>query len=161
MGEQIGRGTTQGLWDYACELYRREGSEQLLLGLQDDQGADVLLLIAACWVGLRGIDLDVGEWRDVVVWHTPWREQVIEPLRRVRRHLLGHTGRSSLYEQVKAAELAAEKEQLVRLESYLGQRGQVSTGQGVLQALRACCAGQGIDAGKGMERRLDSLAQLA
>lgn len=112
MAEQIGSGAAADLWRYACELYGREGSEQLLLGLQNDQGADVLLLIAACWVANLGLELEAGDWREVVAWQTPFRERVIEPLRQVRRNLLAQTGRSALYEQVKAAELAAEKAQL-------------------------------------------------
>lgn len=161
MAEQIGSGAAADLWRYACELYGREGSEQLLLGLQNDQGADVLLLIAACWVANLGLELEAGDWREVVAWQTPFRERVIEPLRQVRRNLLAQTGRSALYEQVKAAELAAEKAQLMRLEEYLAQRGQVSAEQSVQAVLLACCAGQGIQADEKVERRLDSLAQLA
>lgn len=160
MAEQIQSGAAEGLWRYACDFYAREGSEHLLLALQDEQGADVLLLIAACWVASRSLALDDGEWQAVVAWQTPFREQIIEPLRQARRSLLAQTGRSALYDQVKAAELAAEKAQLMRLESHLAQRGKYSK-PSVVQELLACCTAQEIQLEGAMKKRLDSLAQLA
>ena len=39
-----------GLADYAGWLYGQPGMQELLLGLQDEHGEDVLLLLTACWL---------------------------------------------------------------------------------------------------------------
>src|SRR5690606_27078201 len=74
-----------GLSDYAGWLYARPGMQALLLGLQDEAGQDVLLLLTACWLGQRKVPVEAQLWRSLQVLQAPWRQQVIEPLRQVRR----------------------------------------------------------------------------
>lgn len=148
------------LWEYACKLYSRKGAEPLLLSLQDEHGADVLLLIASSWSYQNRVALDAGQWQSIASALAPWREQVIDPLRKIRRYLLQESGRSALYDQMKAAELNAEKEQLARLSDQIAQHGHGSAAQGLLPALEACCAGQGIKSDGLLKERLESLAQM-
>ena len=46
------------LWDYAVDLYARPGVREACLALQDRAGADVNLLLLACWLGATGRRLD-------------------------------------------------------------------------------------------------------
>ena len=104
------------LTDYAGWLYSQPGLQELLLGLQDEAGQDVLLLLTACWLGRRQVEADAGLWQRLHDSQTPWRKTVVEPLRQARRSLSGSAATAALYEQVKACELAAEFHQLGRLE---------------------------------------------
>lgn len=102
--------------EYAGQLYAWPGVEPLLLELQDAAGQDVLLLLTACWLGVRGSPADGPHWQLLQGRQTPWRQQVIEPLRQVRRSLTGNPAAAALRAQVKDCELAAEWHQLAQLE---------------------------------------------
>lgn len=104
------------LTEYAGRLYVQPGVEPLLLELQDEDGQDVLLLLVACWLGARGVRADAPLWQSLRERQTPWRDRVIEPLRQVRRALTGDAGAATLRSQVKDCELAAEWQQLARLQ---------------------------------------------
>lgn len=97
------------LWWFAQEFYQRDGVETALLELQDNWGADVLLLLAACWLASEGFewprddDFDTG-LRD----YEGWRDHVIMPLRQVRRHL-PRQDLADFRGQVKALELESEQ----------------------------------------------------
>ena len=145
-----------GLTDYAGRLYGRPGVQELLLGLQDEAGQDVLLLLTACWLGQRRVRAQAQLWQLLHETQEPWREQVIVPLRQVRRSLAGSVATIDLYEQVKACELAAEWHQLGNLE-LLCQH--VVSADDALQAcirahLQHCC-------GRLDDLRLEQLATAA
>jgi uncharacterized protein (TIGR02444 family) len=106
---------------FAEALYRRTGVEAACLDLQDRRGLDVSVLLHACWLGRRGRILGATETGGLV-WRTmPWRNEVVRPLRRVRRRLkAGLEGMprelsEPVRQQVKAAELAAERALLALL----------------------------------------------
>lgn len=107
---------TLSLTEYAGWLYGQPGIEALLLELQDQQGADVLLLLLACWLGRTAVPADSALWQTLHAQQTPWRQQVIDPLRQVRRSLATNSQAAALYQQVKACELASEWYQLEQLE---------------------------------------------
>ena len=123
-----------GLTDYAGWLYAQPGMQELLLGLQDEAGQDVLLLLTASWLGQRRMSAEPELWLSLHAAQTPWRERVIQPLRRVRRHLAGSSAAAALYEQVKACELSAEWQQLAEWERLC------AGGAGTAQAPQACIA---------------------
>ena len=77
----------QGLEAYAAALYARPGVAAACLELQDRLGADVNLLLAACWLAGRGVRLDVEAARRLRELAAAWREPVLAPLRRARRAL--------------------------------------------------------------------------
>src|SRR5690606_29654591 len=104
--------------EYAGQLYAWPGVEPLLLEHQDAAGQDVLLLLTACWLGVRGSPADGHHWQLLQAQQAPWRQQVIEPLRQVRRALTGNHAAAALRAQVKECELAAEWHQLAQLEHY-------------------------------------------
>ena len=132
-----------GLTDYAGWLYVQPGMQARLLALQDEAGQDVLLLLAACWLGQRRVSSAPELWAALHAAQTPWREKVIQPLRGVRRYLAGIPPGAALYEQVKACELSAEWHQLAVLERLCaGAPGTLDAPQTCMAAhLALCCDG--------------------
>lgn len=119
-------GYTMGnpLWDFALSSYQIEGVAPACLGLQDSFGVDVNLLLYAAW--LAQLDRRLGEMHLTALNRsvTNWRDQVVKPLRAVRRELQGCTGAADIREGVKALELRAEQEQLDRMYQFY-QRAEV------------------------------------
>lgn len=144
------------LTEYAGRLYARPGVEPLLLELQDEAGQDVLLLLLACWLGARGVRANALLWQSLRDRQTPWREQVIEPLRQVRRFLTGDEEATALRAQVKDCELAAEWQQLARLQQYCEQLAVEALPQE--EAIRTHLL---LCSGVGQQARLGILAALA
>ncbi len=105
-------------WDWAVAVYARPGVAEVCLDLQDGHDQNVPLLLWAFWAGNTGRQL---EFAHMVALAKAWQE-VIVPLRELRRRLkTGVTdgddlSRLPLREQVKAAELAAEKALMDALE---------------------------------------------
>ena len=120
------------LTPFATRLYQRPGVAEACLRLQDRRGLDVPLLLAAAWQGRRDRRLTMAEWRELAADLGPWRQQVVEPLRGVRRTLRAAAATepavAELREQVRAAELAAEYRTLAELERRLLPRGRAASG---------------------------------
>ncbi|WP_271409741.1 TIGR02444 family protein [Pseudomonas sp. Q1-7] len=107
------------LWTFALRLYAEPGVEQACLRLQD-QGADVCLLLTACWLGRRGMTVDAARLDTLKRVCEPWQTEVVEPLRALRRNWSAQArddpALAGLREQIKALELEAERKLLARLE---------------------------------------------
>ncbi|ATJ81099.1 TIGR02444 family protein [Halomonas beimenensis] len=105
------------LWDFALALYARPGVEAACLHLQDDAGLEVIELLWRCWLFRHG--LAAGPLPEEV---RRWQAEVTAPLRRLRRDLkaeaVERASVAALRERIKAAELAAEREALARLERW-------------------------------------------
>jgi uncharacterized protein (TIGR02444 family) len=74
-------------WDYALELYRREGVERACLDLQTRRGLDVNVVLLCCWLASRGIEADQEWLRAATAAVERWQAEVIRPLRAVRSRL--------------------------------------------------------------------------
>lgn len=119
---------------FAEALYARPGVAAACLDLQDRRSFDVALLLHACWLGSRSLALSPEQATALVSATQPWRFEVVRPLRRLRRRLkAGHEGMprqmsEPVREQVKAAELAAERALLAVLETAVagGPNGSVA-----------------------------------
>jgi uncharacterized protein (TIGR02444 family) len=122
-------------WDYALELYRREGVESACLELQGRHGLDVNFILLCCWLGSRGIEADQAWLSDAIAAIERWQAEAIRPLRVVRNRLKAeladppaggigarwpaHT--AGLRRRVLAAELDSERlEQLLLAERAAG-----------------------------------------
>ncbi|MCY1280200.1 hypothetical protein D9M68_464990 [compost metagenome] len=107
------------LWTFALHLYARPGVEQACLRLQAD-GADVCLLLCACWLGRRGAAFTSLRANSLKELCGPWQEQVVKPLRSLRQawrtQAQSDQALARLRERIKAIELDAERELLARLE---------------------------------------------
>jgi uncharacterized protein (TIGR02444 family) len=130
---QVGPGTT-GERDpapfktYAVRLYGRDGVQAACLSLQDDHGVDVDLALFAAWTGaMLGRRLDGAAWALADAHVAEWRDDVIAPLRAIRRamKLLDSPPAEAeeLRARVKALELDAEFVELAMLEAIAGGLG--------------------------------------
>lgn len=110
------------LWDYAVAVYARPEAAGACLSLQARSGADVNLLLLACWLGATGRGVPgPAAWRDLAAQVAVWQEQVVRPLRAVRERLKLMTADASaptqgLRRAVSACELDAEHIELLMLE---------------------------------------------
>ena len=96
-------------WDWAVAAYARPGVAEACLDLQDTHDQNVPLLLWAIWRG--------GDVTAAVATARSWEDEVVAPLRGVRRRLRGRTGAEALRARVKAAELDAERRLMAELES--------------------------------------------
>jgi uncharacterized protein (TIGR02444 family) len=103
-------------WRFALALYAKPGVAPACLALQDRHGKDVLIALFGCWLGASGRGrLDVAALARAEAVARPWRQQVVEPLRRTRHALKGIEGADELYSRMKKIELDAERVAMQRL----------------------------------------------
>jgi uncharacterized protein (TIGR02444 family) len=148
--------------DYVSRFYPRPGVESLLLRLQNERDLDVLLLLAACWLGCGGRAATVADWRAICAGQLPWHQQIIGPLRAARIAVRGLGGDHELYARLKESEQAAEWFQLDRLEvECLRSIPAGDAESDCLQHLISCCVGQGVAVSDTLRAQLQELAECA
>lgn len=112
-----------GFWGFSLRIYARPGVPPACLALQDEGGADVNLLLFLLYLADCGRMLDDATVATLDAAMRDWREQVVKPLRGVRRVLKDDIGAfaadasAALRSDVKRIELAAEKLQQFTLEA--------------------------------------------
>jgi uncharacterized protein (TIGR02444 family) len=118
------------LWRFSSSVYAFADVETACLTLQDVHGVDVPLVLWSVWAGFVVGELAEATISEAVASVEPWRQNVVEPLRAIRRWLkcadtrdplarpLGqtHDTFADLRERIMAAELDAERRQLEALE---------------------------------------------
>ncbi|WP_116367662.1 TIGR02444 family protein [Parahaliea mediterranea] len=128
-------------WNYSLAHYSKPGVAPLCLAAQDELGADVNLLLLAAWLASAGRTLDAVQLASLLAATAEWREQVIAPLRALRRQWKGLAQAAALREQLKALELQAERELqacLYRLAAQLpGSTGEVCARANLQVVLKA------------------------
>ena len=103
------------IWTFALALYRQPGFADACLTLQDEHGADVVMLIGLCWLARRdGGAPDVSAIATLDAALAGWRDAVIVPLRTLRRALKPRLAglppaAGEARERIKEAELASER----------------------------------------------------
>lgn len=103
------------VWDHAVALYARAGVERACLALQDSGGQCVALLLWRLWAVDEGRPVDGALARRAAALARAWEDQVVSPLRAVRRALergspsIADDARAALREKVGAAERSAER----------------------------------------------------
>jgi uncharacterized protein (TIGR02444 family) len=141
------------LWDETLEAYGRPGVPEACLALQDGYGQNTSLLLWAVWAETADPKV-LAEAADVA---RRWETLALAPLRAVRRALkpafpgVADAAREDLREDVKAAELRAER---VLMESLEG----LTPGGGGAPALAALAA---ASKAWGKPASADALAALA
>ena len=120
MAAGLGVNMCADLWSFALSTYARPGVEAACLRLQE-QGADVCLLLCGAWLQQRGVTLTAERIQALKQIAEPWQTQVVEPLRQVRGQWRAMAQLdeqlATLRERVKALELDAERQLLMRLEA--------------------------------------------
>ncbi|WP_310540887.1 TIGR02444 family protein [Phenylobacterium sp.] len=130
------------LWAWALEAYGQPGVPEATLALQDSYGQNTSFLLWAVWAG--GPDAEV--LTRAVALTQAWDATALRPIREVRRALklslpsVDDGAREGLREDIKAAELRAER---VLMETLEGLAGASSGRHGALAALQAASAAWG------------------
>lgn len=128
-----------GLWDWTLEAYNRPGVAQACLTLQDDHNLNTSLLLWVVWA--RGPhDQALAQ---AVALTRRWDATVLSPIRVIRRAMKTSTpgvddqARESLREDIKAAELRAERVLMESLEQIPGPGGERSPADALAAAAAA------------------------
>lgn len=123
------------LWDWALRAYSRPGVPEACLSLQDDHGQNTSFLLWAVWAETS----DQQALSSAAQIGRAWEARVLAPIRQVRRLLkpafppVDDGAREGLREDIKAAELRAERVLMETFESLTRERG----GAPALAALQA------------------------
>ena len=123
------------LWDWVLAVYERPGVPETCLRLQDEFGLNTSFLLWAWWAKPAPHQLV-----QAVEVTKSWDSMALMPLRAVRRALkapqplVADSAREALREEVKGAELHAERVLVDTLERLGGAPGQTVTGLAALTA---------------------------
>jgi uncharacterized protein (TIGR02444 family) len=107
--------TGSPFWRFSLRFYRRAEVADACIALQEGCGVDVNILLFLLWLATDGRRIGTDEVASVCAKAGPWRDEVVAPLRRLRRRLKGGAPlvQSNLAElfrtRIKAVELEAER----------------------------------------------------
>lgn len=156
---------SETFWSFSCRFYQLPGVAAACLALQDENGADVNLLLFALWAAARGRRLEESELAAAERIARPWRENVTENLRTARRAMkappAGYDamGVEALRRKVLEDELEAERLQQEAMAAGLGGdagTAMVEAAQGNLRGYQAML-GRTLGAGP-LERLMEAFA---
>ena len=137
---QYDEGMNNPLWDYSVATYKLDEVAQLCLDLQDGFGIDVNLLLYAAWLGHMERCLCDAHLTELDALVTDWREDVVKPLRQLRRQLYGLSAAEGIRNEIKVLELRAERQQQDMMYGFYQQASPLSPGAGSLSENLACVA---------------------
>ncbi len=100
-------------WRFSLGFYRQPGVADACIALQDGCGVDVNILLFCLWLAVTRRRIGLAAVQAVCAKAGPWRDDVVMPLRTLRRKLKDPT---SLVER-NAAELFRTRIKAVELES--------------------------------------------
>ncbi|MFO7482034.1 TIGR02444 family protein [Oceanibaculum nanhaiense] len=115
-------------WSFSLDFYARPGVAEACLELQDRHGLDVNLVLYCCW---RGDILSEAQIRAAIALTAPWRAEIVQPLRTLRRRLkpgfppVPEAGTLALRKRIADAELEAERLQQLALDALARNEGPV------------------------------------
>lgn len=115
-------GKIGNFWQFSLAFYALPEVAPALLRLQDENEADVNVMLFLLYLARAGRALRASEVARIHTVTGPWRVEIVAPLRRVRRRLKTAVGAfepaasTGLRSQVQRLELAAEKLQQQTLE---------------------------------------------
>ncbi|MBP2561591.1 uncharacterized protein (TIGR02444 family) [Neorhizobium galegae] len=138
-------GVGQELWDFAVGLYGAPDVGDACLVLQDESGVDVPVLLFSAWLASNSVALSPADIARLDGLVAGWRNEVVKPLRAVRRRLKSgpHPAPTKETEMlrngVKGAELNSERIELAVLETegraLLGADGSTGDATGNLRSV--------------------------
>jgi len=95
-------------WQFALTLYKDEALRRSLLTLQDAHQVVILELLFAVWLAEQGTEWRENDRQQSRQCTLPWVDEVIVPLRQLRRRWCANAGRDAGYQHLLAMELEAE-----------------------------------------------------
>jgi len=107
--------TGSPFWRFSLGFYRRPGVADACIALQDGCGVDVNILLFVLWLATARRRVPPAAVQEVCAKAGPWRDDVVAPLRTLRRRLkdgssLVDRGTTELFRsRIKAVELESER----------------------------------------------------
>ena len=107
--------TASPFWTFSLSFYRMDGVAPACIEVQDKAGVDVNILLFVLFLASRGRALQTADVADIDTALKGWRDDVVIPLRAVRRVLrtpektVDPAQVAALRERIKAVELEAER----------------------------------------------------
>lgn len=147
-------------WDYSLATYRRDGVAATCLELQDSFGLDMNLLLYAAWLASMDQRLSDRHLAAVEAEIVDWRDQVVAPLRALRRQLQGYHPAQGIRDGIKALELRAEQQQQDMMLACFQRTAGLSRGPRPLRENLVQVAQFASPKGAGWELTLDRLVTL-
>jgi len=114
-GSEARREEARALWSFSLATYDAPGVSAACIGLQDRHGIDVNLLLFCCWAGARGQKLTATRLKRLQKGVASWQDEVVQPLRRVRRRLKSETSDAAQDLRARLMDLEIESERLEQL----------------------------------------------
>ena len=111
-----------GFWNFSLAVYSKPGVADACITLQDEFGVDVNILLYLFFRAANGVRLSAADVAQLDQRVGDWRNQVVKPLRHVRRELKqivasdDFDGAANLRAQIKKVELQSERLQQQALE---------------------------------------------
>jgi uncharacterized protein (TIGR02444 family) len=143
MPEAAPSGPGSPFWRFSLQLYRLPGVAEACIGLQEDAGCDVNLLLFLLWHAAQGRRLAPAEIERLEHDIAPWRDRAVVPLRAVRRALKSPPGlveagaAEAFRNRIKAVELEAERLQQEAMYARVREARLGEAEPSVAQAARA------------------------
>lgn len=116
-------------WAFALAVYSRKAVREIFLQLQDQQGADVPMLLWCLWQGSRGAHIDDAIMAEALAFSAAWRRDRVDPVRALRQSWKGAAGVLPLdlaeeaRQEIARAEQAIERLQMNRLAAFAPDAG--------------------------------------
>lgn len=152
------------LWDFALKIYSDPQVESVCLQLQDDYGLSVNKLLFALWLAREQRQLGCQQLADRQL--SEWHDTVLLPLRQLRYRvreqrgkILDQQNQGSCYQQLKQAELEAERVELDRLYQLADDcRVSMHDLSGLARSnIKVCLKHHNVENSEGLEALLDIL----
>lgn len=148
------------LWQYSLANYARDGVADACLALQDDFGLDVNLLLYGAWLASQGFCLTPAHLAELDSGIADWRDNVVRPLRALRRQMREYHPARDIREQVKVLELESERQQQDAMYHFYQQAPQLPEEEDSLPANLSLVASASVNSPDLCRPAIERLAAL-
>jgi uncharacterized protein (TIGR02444 family) len=159
-GHAMSNTKSNPFWDYSLASYSLDEVASSCLVLQDTFGLDVNLLLYAAWLACMDRRLNADHLAGMEAEIVDWREQVVKPLRALRRQLRGYLRAAGVRDAIKSLELHAEQQQQDMMFAFFEQTGDLSRAPQPLRENLLLVAQFSCPQGAGWELTIDRLVRL-
>lgn len=115
------------IWDFVLNYYGHKGVSDALIGLQDNHGIDVNMLLFLMWMAAQSKSVAADDVKFVSTTSQAWQRAVVVPIRGVRRllkenpPLVPAEAAAAFRKKVQAIELEGEQLQLNAMAALVGR----------------------------------------